>query len=756
MMKIAFLGDIALIGKYDASVHGIENVMARFQNIIPILKECDYVVGNMETAITNKRKSFEFKTLSLKTNPDNLEILVRLGVDIVSLANNHVFDYGIDAVNEAKRFLEGLNIKYIGLDDEGIFLHDDSACVYINGLCCYSTNAWHYKREHTDLGINVVSKRNLNRQIDIAKKKKALPVLITHWGDESTHYPRYEHIRLSKDVLSKERAYIVGHHPHVIQGIQKFDRGEVAYSLGNFCFDDCESKKYAVSVKQTEENKKGYIYILEVLNEKVTTHYIPYYDDGEKIVIMDKLKEEIDGYSAEINMIYNREAYEFQRYQEKKNIDGVRLGKRNFKWLLHHLNINSIGAVWQRKINQKRFNEIIIDIDEDNKMKNDCILYIGNFDQCNRSAAGKRVYGNKLLLNNCGYNVKLVGKNVTNAKSIEDEDFLYFPNYSTYCYKKYVRWLENYIKSRNINPICIIRYGSPSIALFDLELSKYCTRKDIPLVVDAVDWLNVDGGSILFKFVKKIDTWLEKAVLNKRADGIIVISKYLSNIYKAHSKTIIIPPLIEKTKENISTNEILKLVYAGCPFRKGIKINNIHSIKDRLDLVVETICEIEKKSNVKLDIYGLTKEEYLVAFPDHKSILEKDDSIRFYGTKPMAYVQNEISKADFTILLRERNRSTMAGFPTKIVESISLGTPVITTDTSDLKDYIENGKQGFFVDICNKDSLIEAMTEICNMDRSQIYEMKLECKRLGIRFLPQSFVTAMNSFLKCILERRNV
>lgn len=79
---------------------------------------------------------------------------------------------------------------------------------------------------------------------------------------------------------------------------------------------------------------------------------------------------------------------------------------------------------------------------------------------------------------------------------------------------------------------------------------------------------------------------------------------------------------------------------------------------------------------------------------------------------------------DFSILLREKNRGTMAGFPTKIVESLSLGVPVITTETSDLKNYIQDGINGFIVDINDQIKLEDQLANIISMNKESITHMK--------------------------------
>lgn len=367
-------------------------------------------------------------------------------------------------------------------------------------------------------------------------------------------------------------------------------------------------------------------------------------------------------------------------------------------------------------------------------MKKKLIIYLGNFDKPEISAAGKRVFGNALIFSKLGYKVVLIGKNKSDNDTSypilyeEDIDYYAFPNLSLYKTTQYINYV-NYIIEKVGNPESIIRYGSPGLATFDRKLITFCKKKNISLIADVVDWLPSGGNSIIFNLFKKIDTYLEKGVFNKKSDGIITISSFLSNYYKnKNCKTVIIPPVVSKYRENKESNPITKVVYAGIPFRLGRRVKSEDEVKDRLDLAVRGIIGVIRKGvSVTFDIYGITKEQYLTAYPTDAEVFEgMDDSVRFHGKKSMGTVQDAVNTADFTILLRNRNRATMAGFPTKIVESISCGTPVITTNTSDLDKYIDN-TTGFFVDISSEKKIIDDLKKIFSCDNELLRLMKKNC-----------------------------
>jgi glycosyltransferase involved in cell wall biosynthesis len=381
------------------------------------------------------------------------------------------------------------------------------------------------------------------------------------------------------------------------------------------------------------------------------------------------------------------------------------------------------------------------------------ILYIGNFGMPNSNAAGKRVYGNARLLDSLGYKVLLVGKDkqaeVGREYQFDSISFFSFPNLGMRKTTAYIEWTEKLLSGQGIVPILVIRYGSPSLALFEYELYRWTQKRGIPLVVDVVDWLSADGGSIIFNVVKTIDTTLAKACFNKKGNGLIAISTYLANYYSCYGENrIILPPLVERYHRPMPCGSDVHIGYAGSPFRKNTRVKDVNKIKDRLDLAVKGLSIVTRKySNVFFHIYGLTSNEYLCAFPEHKELVENSkNNILFHGMVPMDEVQNSISKMDFTILLRDRNRATMAGFPTKVVESLACCTPVITTDTSDLTKFIKTGENGFIVDISSVERLVDDLELIVSLNTDERQGLKIKCER-NKSFLFENYRDQMTAFL---------
>ena len=110
-------------------------------------------------------------------------------------------------------------------------------------------------------------------------------------------------------------------------------------------------------------------------------------------------------------------------------------------------------------------------------------------------------------------------------------------------------------------------------------------------------------------------------------------------------------------------------------------------------------------------------------------------------------VKQAIMHADFTVFLRDKNIGTMAGFPTKFAESMCLGTPVITTDTSDLAEYLHHGENGFFLDISDQAGSLKVLEEIVSLDSDARIRMKENCAR-ETGFSHETYQDAIQQFLR--------
>ncbi|CDN32034.1 Glycosyl transferase group 1 family protein [Mucinivorans hirudinis] len=343
------------------------------------------------------------------------------------------------------------------------------------------------------------------------------------------------------------------------------------------------------------------------------------------------------------------------------------------------------------------------------------VLYIGGFELPDKNAAAQRVVANAKILREVGYEVLFSG--ITHADDFrgEVEGF----GYESIAYPRSLKDWFVYLTSirfqkliEEYRPSIIIAYNYPSVALN--RLLKYCRKRGIKVVGDLTEWYSPTNP------LKAADTSYRMKCVNKKLDGQIVISRLLADYYKRH-KTLLLPPLVDLSQEKWSSvdsanrGENVRLVYVGSPGAGW---------KDRLDLIVDFVVNQELVNKVSLIIIGITKKQFETTFQREEKEIK---NVEFMGRLPHLESIDILKKSDFQIFIRSNTRVNNAGFPTKFVEAISAGIPVITNLTSNLNDYLIDGVNGFIVETTTDKSLEEGLERAIKCSRSQIEQMKRYC-----------------------------
>lgn len=395
------------------------------------------------------------------------------------------------------------------------------------------------------------------------------------------------------------------------------------------------------------------------------------------------------------------------------------------------------------------------------------ILYIGNFDFPKNNAAGLRVLANGYLFKQLGFEVSFFGLSKDSSLFNDNIELLEFNHYKSFDYINHLypqglkEWIffgpiqkKIYYAIDTLKPDAVVLYGSPSNFVSALLITYYCKKRKITIISDCVDWLSGGSGSIFFRLGKWIDTEIQKRYVNVKADGVIVVSSFLKRYYdRKGCATLTLPPLVSDIDEAYSNdkcsenNELIRLIYAGNPFPTTRKITSEKAIKDRIDKAVEILHKV-KGVNFRFDVYGITKEDYLRAIPKHEILIhDLHDSIVFHGRLLNENVKREVACADFYFLMRDKSKMCDAGFPSKVTESIGLGTPIICTDTSDLRQYLPDGEMAYYLPSNNLERATAMMTKILKKDKKSIIAMSQSCI-LNKPFEPKKYIEASVNFFK--------
>ena len=285
-LKLLALGDIFLKTKDDSDP---------FYNIKDVFQNYDILFGNLETVLSNRGVQVP-KRVPLQTNPDKIVYLKNTGFDIINLATNHIMDYGETGLLDTMSILKRNDIKFIGA---GANIKDALKPVIFErnelkiGFLGF-TSVGNIAKEESS-GCAPLNKELIIKCISELRKKVDILVVSLHWGIEYVFYPSPEQQKLARTLIDNGADLIIGHHPHVIQGIEKYNDKLIIYSLGNCNFGVEQDKKYEgadIGIVVSVEFPKDGIMSYELIPIKINPNYQPILLKGsEKSKVLDFVNE---------------------------------------------------------------------------------------------------------------------------------------------------------------------------------------------------------------------------------------------------------------------------------------------------------------------------------------------------------------------------------------------------------------------------------------------------------------------------------
>jgi len=262
-ITLFFVGDIMLDRGVKNAIlkYGEGDFKFPFLNVSQFLTEADLLIGNLEGPVSDKGKKVG-SIYSFRMDPKSIEGLKFAGFDILSLANNHIFDYSRVAMEDTFLRLKETQIDYIGAG-----LNYNEACfpkikeiknTKIAFLAFTNLGSRFWQATEKNSGVCWLDKENLKKNIEKAKEIADIVVVLFHFGDEYKEKPNSAQKYFSRLAIDFGADLVVGHHPHVVQEIENYKGKYIAYSLGNFIFDQKFSTKTmeGVLLKVLIEDKK--------------------------------------------------------------------------------------------------------------------------------------------------------------------------------------------------------------------------------------------------------------------------------------------------------------------------------------------------------------------------------------------------------------------------------------------------------------------------------------------------------------------
>ena len=350
-------------------------------------------------------------------------------------------------------------------------------------------------------------------------------------------------------------------------------------------------------------------------------------------------------------------------------------------------------------------------------MEKGTIIYIGGFIMPDRNAAAHRVSSIGRIFDMLGFHTVFLGRapegerfSGVRKSSFSDNVYEISEPAST------KEWLKYMFDTSAIKEVCrnyddvrmIILYDMPFLTFLAAESA--FSKKGIKVIYDCAEWADATEGSFIKRHYKKFDDMLIRKCLGRKADGIICISNMMKKAYSKNKHLVKLPPMVDINdkiwhQDRTGHGEKFEFCFAG----------TIGSGKECLDKIVSAFSSLESE-NAYLRIIGVTKERFEEFYPHLKDI-SCSERIEFMGRLSHSETIKYILSCDCYVFIREPIVKNNAGFPTKFVEATTCGVPVITSDTSDLSEFIGKKTEGIIIDEISSDCICEAMKKQTKHDK---------------------------------------
>ncbi|MEG0793571.1 MAG: CapA family protein, partial [Lachnospiraceae bacterium] len=281
---LVFTGDIM---PYDSVLNiyrsdGIDGIVGK--SIQNVLKNADITMVNQEFPFSTRGTKAPDKQFTFRIHPSHVTLMQDLGVDIVSLANNHSLDFGPDALNDTFDTLDKGKIRYAGAGaseerarELQILEKNGKKFGFLASSRVIPVSAWDVRYNAPGV-FTTYDPQDLLEDINAAKSECEFLTVFIHWGIERAERPEAYQITMAKQYIDAGADLVIGSHPHVLQGFEFYKGKPIVYSLGNFIFNTSIPSTVALKVQVKKDNRAS----LKIVPAKAVNGKTQEMKDSEK------------------------------------------------------------------------------------------------------------------------------------------------------------------------------------------------------------------------------------------------------------------------------------------------------------------------------------------------------------------------------------------------------------------------------------------------------------------------------------------
>ncbi|MCC7070372.1 MAG: CapA family protein [Deltaproteobacteria bacterium] len=240
--SLVLVGDVMLGRNVARGLREGDSFDRFFAATKPYLEGADLAFGNLESVVA-ARGTKKQRGIALRAPPTAAPALARAGFDVLSVANNHVADYGADAIAEELELFAAVGVVPVGVGareapQQAVIVeragHTVGFLAYCDPRAPKACSSFDRKLPQ---GAYRATEAALARDVPALRRRVDTVVVSLHWGTESRPEPASEQVALGRRIIDLGADVVAGHHPHVPQRAERYRGGVILYSMGNFVFD---------------------------------------------------------------------------------------------------------------------------------------------------------------------------------------------------------------------------------------------------------------------------------------------------------------------------------------------------------------------------------------------------------------------------------------------------------------------------------------------------------------------------------------
>ncbi|MEW4412864.1 CapA family protein [Clostridium sp. AN503] len=258
---LLFGGDVLLsshvLNAYQSAggIHGVLDEGYR-----KVIRDAGFFMVNEEFPFSSRGVQAEDKEYTFRLEPERVSMFQEMGIDAVTLANNHALDFGQEALLDSVAVLDGAGILHTGAGANLTearkpveIVIDGQRIAVIGATRVIPESSWAAGKNHPGM-LSSYDATELLKEIRAQKDEGKLVIVYVHWGIERDENPQEYQRTLGQQYIDAGADLVIGSHPHVLQGIEYYKGKPIVYSLGNFVFGSSIPKTMLLEVKLPEED----------------------------------------------------------------------------------------------------------------------------------------------------------------------------------------------------------------------------------------------------------------------------------------------------------------------------------------------------------------------------------------------------------------------------------------------------------------------------------------------------------------------